>query len=77
MAFTYPHLKVRVPEKGTAILTTVELDGNQIPALRVAFDTGADLNGQVKIMLEFIGTIDLESEAPLTLTAVSPVRQEG
>ena len=67
----YPHLRVRVPEKGQAILTDVELDGKPIPATRVAFDTGADIKGLVKIRLEFIGSIDLESEAPLTVVGVA------
>ena len=69
----YPKLTVRVPEQGVAILTTVLIDGVQWPVTRVAFDTGEDLNGLVKIKLEFHGSIDMEAETPLAVTAIDHV----
>jgi hypothetical protein len=73
----YPKLIVRVPECGEAILTTVLIDGQQWPATRVSFDTGATLNGLVRIRLEFIGAIDFESDAPLVITSAEKWPADG
>lgn len=55
-----PKLRVRVPD-GRSILTVVELDGRQIPATRVRFDTRA-VDGFVKVRLDFYADIEVEAE---------------
>lgn len=70
MTAHYPKVRIRVPEKGLAILTTVEIDGQPWPATRVSFDSGEDIHGFVGIRLEFVGEIDFESEAPLVVTGL-------
>jgi hypothetical protein len=69
----YPKIKVRVPERGESILTTVEINGETWPVTRFAFDTG-DINGLVKIRMDFYGEIDFEAETPLAITSVQKAR---
>lgn len=63
MSTVWPKLRVRVPDGGKTILTTVELDGKPLPALRVAFDTG-DVRekgtGLVAVTVTFYADLDLE-----------------
>lgn len=74
MSVHYPKVRVRVPEKGEAILTTVEVDGQMWPVTRFAFDTGESLSGLVKVRMEFHAGIDFESDVPLVLTSAGPIR---
>ena len=72
----YPTLRVR-STRPEAIFTTVELDGKPIPATRVAFDTGKDVSGLIRITLEFYGKLDVEvSGVPAAVTDVDPVKAE-
>ena len=65
-----PKLRVRVPAEGRAVLTTVEIDGQQWPVYRVSFDSGEDSSGWVRVRLEFNAEIDFESDVPLALTSI-------
>lgn len=60
----YPKLRITV-DRGERIFTRVELDGRQLPALRVAFDTGDmrdSATGLVSVKVEFYADLELVVE---------------
>lgn len=67
----WPKLRIRVPD-GRAVLTSVELDGKQLPATRVQFDTGDVDGGLVKVTVTFYADLDVEVEGvPMAVTGVA------
>ena len=71
-----PKLRIKIPG-ARAYLTSVELDGRVLPATRVSFDTGPDLNSMVKVRLEFYAEIELDATVPLAVTDLRPVEPDA
>lgn len=54
-----PKLVIRIPD-GRTVFTKVTLNGEDVMATRVSFDTGDAMDGWVKARLEFYADIDVE-----------------